>query len=360
MLLGLIALAGATVLLCLSRNIAMLLVGRVLQGLSGSLTWVVGLALVIDTVDSANVGRATGWISMATSAGVFVAPLLGGVVYEGGGYYSVFAMCFGLITVDIALRLIIIEVKEARRWLPPAVDETGVEIPGPARAPVNLGLKSILGLLRKPRLLAALWGTLVFAIIQTAFDSTLPLLVEELFHWGALGAGLIFLPLVLPSFLGPLIGMVGDRYGPKWLAACGFLFATPCLVCLRLVVDNNIDDKVLLCGLLAGVGIGTACVFGPLTAEITWSVAEDDSDAPGGMSTAPIGIVYALYNMSYSGGALIGPLMGGMIRDHAGWGTLTWVLALFAFVTSITQAIWIGGPLKLGKMGRGEKRQSGA
>lgn len=375
----------------------MLLAGRVLQGLSAALTWTVGLALVVDTVDAQHIGRAMGWIGMATSIGILVAPLLGGVVYGRGGYYAVFAMCFGLLAVDIILRLAIIEVKEARKWLSEHEEEEGGEtatsepvqriegqgdkgidhvladdnpgvlekgeVAAPAAAPTLTStpketlptgrqggivgaIKPFLSLLSKPRLLAALWGTLVHSIIQTSFDSTLPLLVESLFHWDSIGAGLIFLPIVLPAFLSPLIGALGDRYGPKWLATCGFLIATPFLVCLRFVEDNTIGDKVMLCGLLVGVGITIALVFGPLMAEITWSVTGDGADAEA-MSVAPYAQAYGLYNMAFSGGALVGPILGGLIRDSAGWPTVCWVLGLVTAVTAVTQFFWVGRPLKL-------------
>ncbi|KAH7313342.1 major facilitator superfamily domain-containing protein [Stachybotrys elegans] len=369
MLFGLVLLAGATVFLCLSSNIAMLLMGRTLQGFSAALTWTVGLALVIDTVDSKRIGVATGWIGMSTSVAILSAPLVGGVVYGHGGYYSVFAMCFGLLAVDIALRLIIVEVKEARRWLEPAEalpavgDASGVEQSksGTAKGdePVVTGassgdqlqasrpsiLRQMWTLLRKPRLLGALWGTLVHALIQTSFDSILPLFVEETFGWNSTGAGLVFLPLVLPTFLSPLIGALGDRYGPKWLATGGFLLATPFLVCLRFVENDSINHIVLLCGLLVGIGVAIALVFGPLMAEITWTVQEDHADS----SVAPYALAYGFYSMAFSGGALIGPILGGMVRDSAGWPTVGWALAIVSFVTSITQLIWIGGPLRQGR-----------
>ncbi|KAI9167381.1 MFS-type transporter [Paramyrothecium foliicola] len=375
MLSGLVLLTAATVFLCLSKNVAMLLVGRVLQGLSAALTWTVGLALVIDTVDRSQIGVATGWVGMATSIGVLIAPLLGGVVYNQGGYYSVFAMCFGLLAVDIVLRLAIIETKDARRWLeaptqdtnasgspkkPDNVeagrkeavpeadgavdDQTVTPAPVPAPAPArSLSLRPMLQLLRKPRLLAALWGTLVHGIVQTAFDSTLPLFVESIFGWNSTGAGLVFLPLVMPAFLSPLIGFFGDKYGPKWLAAAGYFLATPFLICLRFVDEDSMAHKVMLCGLLAGVGVAIALVFGPLMAEISWAVQDGHEDD----AVEPYALAYGLWNMSFSGGTLLGPIMGGMIRDTAGWGTVGWSLGLVTFVTAFTQAMWIGGPLSI-------------
>ncbi|KAF4343632.1 major facilitator superfamily transporter [Fusarium beomiforme] len=346
MLIGLVVLCGATVFLCVGRTLALFMIGRALQGISAALTWTVGLALVVDTVDKEHIGKAMGWISTACSMGILTAPLLGGLVYHKGGYYSVFAMCFGLLAVDIALRLIIIEVKDAKKWLdavePIAVtnsecvvaEESKTEknkdapaqgtdgktmvVPDLSRSPV----RTLVKLLGQPRFLTALWGTFVQALLNTALESTLPLLTHEIFSWDSVGAGLIFLPVILPSFLGPVVGMIGDRYGPKWLASFGFLFTTPFVVCLRFVDENTIQDKTLLCGLLAGVGITTACIFGPLMAEITWSVqGEDGTEGVGQIAQA-----YGLYNMAYSGGSLVGPIMGGMVKDSAGWATSSSVI----------------------------------
>ncbi|KAL6913140.1 hypothetical protein ACHAPO_005085 [Fusarium lateritium] len=368
MLIGLIVLCGATVFLCVGRTLALFMVGRALQGISAALTWTVGLALVVDTVDKEHIGKAMGWISTACSLGILVAPLLGGVVYGKGGYYSVFAMCFGLLAVDIALRLAIIEVKDAKVWLDRAgttspagpecalegpieskgdktedapvriTDDQAKEVPDPSRSPI----KTLVKLLKQPRFLAALWGTFVQALINTALESTLPLLTHEIFGWDSIGAGLIFLPLILPSFLGPVVGMIGDRYGPKWLASFGFLFATPFVVCLMFVDKNTIQDKILLCGLLAGVGITMACIFGPLMAEITWAVQGEDGTGGAGQ----IAQAYGLYNMAYSGGSLVGPIMGGMVKDSSGWGTVGWSLGIVVFVSGIPTFLYTGGPLK--------------
>lgn len=95
----------------------MLVIGRLLQGISAAVVWAVGLALLVDTVGKDEIGKSMGIISVATSAAVFLAPLLGGIVYDRGGYYAgrsefrklaaslgrltfvtVFAMAFGLVS----------------------------------------------------------------------------------------------------------------------------------------------------------------------------------------------------------------------------------------------------------------------
>lgn len=64
------------------------------------------------------------------SVGILLAPLLGGVVYERAGYYPVFYMAFGLIALDILLRMVLIEKKIARQWLRDEVpDSEGASSP---------------------------------------------------------------------------------------------------------------------------------------------------------------------------------------------------------------------------------------
>jgi MFS family permease len=358
----------------------MLIIARILQGMSGSMTWAVGLALVIDSVESKNVGKAVGWTSTAMTGGILLGPLTGGVVYDRAGYYPVYAICFGLLAIDIVLRLVIIEVKDAKKWkarrleamtgqtlTEPASQENGRNFSTTATVASTTisnaekgkdgsdaaahptgtfeltGPNGILGMLRKPRLLAALLGTFVESCIQTAFDATLPLVVESKFHWGSIGAGLIFLPIIVPTFIGPVVGGLSDRYGPRWFATAGFLFAAPFLVCLRFVSENTIEHKIMLCGLLAGAGLGFAMVFAPLMAEISWAVENEDLGKEGEPTASPYAQAYALYTMAFSGGAIAGPLMGGMIRDKAGFGTVGWSMAILTVATAVVQAIWTGG-----------------
>jgi MFS family permease len=114
---GLLALAGATLMLCLARSVSLLVLGRILQGASASIVWTVGFALLVDTVGQAEIGKTLGWTNISMSVSILSSPLLGGVVYQRAGYYSVYYMAFGLIALDILFRLLLIEKKIARQWL---------------------------------------------------------------------------------------------------------------------------------------------------------------------------------------------------------------------------------------------------
>lgn len=116
MLLGLFALLGSTLLLCLGRVISLLVLGRILQGLSAAVVWSAGLALMSDTMGD-QIGVAMGYASMAMTIGSLISPTIGGAVYSRAGYYAVYYVGFGAILFDTVLRLVLIEKKVARQWV---------------------------------------------------------------------------------------------------------------------------------------------------------------------------------------------------------------------------------------------------
>ncbi len=59
---GLAALLVATVMLAFGQSVALLVVARVLQGVSAAVVWTIGLAMVLDTVGSENLGKVVGTV----------------------------------------------------------------------------------------------------------------------------------------------------------------------------------------------------------------------------------------------------------------------------------------------------------
>ncbi len=229
-------------MLCIGSSVGVLVAGRFLQGVSAAVVWVVGLALLVDTVGEKDIGQIMGYVSLSMSVGILAGPLLGGVVYEKGGYYSVFAMAFALIGLDIVLRLLLVEKKIAKQWLKPKEGQDESGSPEHQRPPqpsdngctkpplmkknptgkldegrfgstkntrilrFSARLPPVVTLLKSRRLVAALWSCLVEASLMTSFDSVLPLFVKRTFGWSSTGAGLIFLALFIPSFSAPIVG----------------------------------------------------------------------------------------------------------------------------------------------------------
>ncbi|KAL8740877.1 MAG: hypothetical protein Q9190_006460 [Brigantiaea leucoxantha] len=459
LLVGLLALAGATLMLCFGRSITVLVVGRILQGASAAVVWTVGLALLVDTVGPHDIGEAMGYVSISMSLGITVAPLLGGVVYERRGYYGVYYMIWVLIIVDILLRLTMVEKKIADRWTnvpepksqnPEALEvrDTGqgssLSIPESIRnapllrfqvadkrltgsldpeegltnnerqvqdlaekpcmhhgkkqhfqqsrpdtieeAPVSGSAAAdlhscdlvpedsgppgaykhpskrppILMLLSSLRLLSALYCVLAQSVLFTSWDAVLPLRVNKLFGWSSLQAGLIFLPLMLPSLFAPLVGAFSDKYGARLPITIGFVLAMPFLILLRLVDRSGKGQIVLLCALLTSLGATLTIMMTPLLAEITYTLEAKQKIHPGLFGEkGAYAQAYGLFTCAYAGGMLVGPIWAGFVVQKVGWGTMCLTLGLLSLVSAVPAGLftsgWIGGREKGG--GR-TKRQS--
>ncbi|PLB52629.1 MFS general substrate transporter [Aspergillus steynii IBT 23096] len=117
LLVGLVIMGASTAMLCVGSNLALWITGRLFQGASAAVVWTVGMALLADNVESDELGGAMGLASSGMTLGVMVGPLLGGVLYEHAGYYAVFGLAFGFIGLDIFFRLVLIEKKDAAKWL---------------------------------------------------------------------------------------------------------------------------------------------------------------------------------------------------------------------------------------------------
>lgn len=82
-------------------------------------------------------------------------------------------------------------------------------------------------------------------------DATIPLLGNRAFtKWDCSGAGLIFLPVVIPTIISPVIGWLSEKHGPRWYVVFGLLFIMVPVVLLQLVTQNTTSHRVLLCALL--------------------------------------------------------------------------------------------------------------
>lgn len=364
---GLLALAASTVMLCIGKNIVLFILGRLFQGISAAVVWVVGLALLVDTVGKDEIARSMGIVSVALSAATFLAPLLGGIVYDRGGYYAVFAMAFVLIGVDILWRLVLIEKRVAtlyERAAPTdnneranpspshsaALHESGERerepIPNRRAIEKPLNRSAFITLLRYPRLLAALWACMAEAALLTALEASLPLFTRENFNFGSIGAGLVFLAIVIPTFLAPLVGWVCDMYGHRWIATMGFVLCCPFFILLRLPTGDSTSNIVLMCALLALLGASFIMITPAVMAEITFILQDLEEKKPGRFgSNGAYAQGYGLYNVAWSAGTLVGPLWAGFVKDAAGWGTMTWSLGLLSFVTAFPTAYYTSGKL---------------
>ncbi|KAJ4368884.1 hypothetical protein N0V83_005966 [Neocucurbitaria cava] len=360
---GIILITTGSLLFGLSSNIAMLMCSRVLHGVSSSILYTVGLAVLVDTIGKDEVGQWMGTAMSCNNVGIIISPLLGGILFDKGGKMAVFAIMLGLGAIDIILRLFMKEPpRETRVFMKSANSsgsfETGngdekektqisvVILPSTSESePVSTStafrtrrLPGILALLRQPRLLAAMFGVFINETIIASLCATLPLFVHSTFHWTALAAGLIFLCIAIPTFGGPLAGALSDRFGARWIAVSGFALTAPMLVLLRLVQQDSLEHKVLLCALLTMAGAALTLFLAPLGAECSF-VAEETSEEMGCDLYASS---FSLMNCALASAGLLGPLAAGGLVNAAGWKWMTVALGSFCALGIVPCALVTG------------------
>lgn len=237
-----------------------------MQAVSGMVLWIVGFATLADTVGTENMGKATGITTAAVSAGFIAGPMMAGILVEKVGYWPAWSVAMSIVgfqlneyksllistqqlVVDIAMRILMIENPRSR----PSAHNTSENIdqssesasrkgsldsetsaaddchertsllaPRAREVKEQTGIHFYICLSRYPRFVMAQYSYMLFSILMSSLEATLPLHVHDVFGWGSFGAGMMFLSLQTPGIvLGPVFGWLRDRVGtrhPTWIA----------------------------------------------------------------------------------------------------------------------------------------------
>ncbi|TWU70995.1 hypothetical protein ED733_001111 [Metarhizium rileyi] len=381
---GLMFLFVATAIFAFSTSLVLLVVSRLLQGISTAVVWTAGLDMVQDTVEPSQVGETIGTIFATISVGELAAPVLGGVLYERGGISAVFAVSAVLLAIDLALRALVIDKKTAVKYESPRLIRFPVErnmsddhvASAPtvmeAQESVHEGTRllpqvdddgdhykidrelgsivraiPLLYCFREPRLHLAMLLSFVQALFIGTFDATVPTVAESLFHFSSLQVGLVFIALMLPYFaLGRLSGQAIDRFGTKAAATSGYAFLVPCLMLLGLPEKNLVPKEAnvaLFCTILALNGIGLAVVTSPGYVEAIDVTTKYQVANPGHFGeNGPYAQLFGFSSLYFFTGLAVGPLLGGFLRANFGNAVMGAVYAAISGVTAIVSFLFVG------------------
>jgi len=316
------------------------------------------------------------------SIGELLAPVIGGILYKKTGFIGVFGIGAGILVLDFAMRLLVIERKVAARYDETLGDRTSkprcdgirqdnedAEDPGEGstllpktqhedfRLPKvqNKAIRAlpIVYCLSNPRLLVALFLGFVQASILGAFDATVPTEAEDLFNFSSLNAGLLFIALDVPYLvLGPIAGWAVDKFGTKLAAVVGFAYLVPTLILLRLPSEHIVEDRkqniILYCAVLALNGVGMAIIGSPSVVEASDVVQKYHKANPDFFGkNGPYAQLYSFNSLVFSAGLTIGPLLSGTLRNAIGYGNMNAVIAAMSGITAVLSFVFIGGKPKI-------------
>lgn len=332
MIIGLMGMLVATIIFMLAKVYWLLIIARFFQGVSGGAVWTLGLALMTDSFPADEMGIQMGKSLIGHTMGLLGGPPIGGLLHDAFGAQAPFYFCLAFAALVICMLLLLIEVRadevlEIRRYeneLRERDMANGIEVK-------EVRQTSIWKLITTKRMIAAVAVTTLEAFDLSSLEPTLPYYLRARFGMTEGQIGLVFIAFTMPTIISPLAGWVSDRYGAKYLCSSAVFICG----CFMLVL--SIDDKPLwgIVLTLIGIGLSTSSFIAPILGEIS-AVVRRTGDK------AAYARAFAIFNIAFSFGMLIGPILAGYIYEKHGfrWNCITTACFLFAFVPMML--LWMG------------------
>ena len=268
MIMGVVLSAMATLLFWFAPSYPLLVLARVCEGSASAASWTAGLALVAENYPTRRV-EMMGYSLVGSTAGSILGPLLGGMLYEFGGFSLPFMVTAALVAVDAAMRLFLVPADRAAAGASPPLKmlltDRAILIPAMAVVLAAFG-----------------WG-----IVE-------PLLPNQLARYGVTPTvvGLIFtIATIAYGFSAPVVSWVSNRMPIRRVIAGGVVAMALSLPLLGLTTN------VVLAGLaLCLVSVAFAFTLNPTSAEL--------GNAVDRLGLSCYAAVYAVYNIAYSVGMM--------------------------------------------------------
>jgi len=283
MLCGVALSAAATLLFCFAPSYLLVVLARICQGAASAATWTAGLALVAENYPTRRV-EMMGYALVGSTAGSVLGPVLGGTLFEFGGFELPFMVTGAMVIVDATMRFLLL----------PA-DRGGAAMSTPLR--LLLTDRAILVPAAAVVLAAFGWG-----IIE-------PLLPRQLERFNASPAavGLLFtLATVAYGLFAPVVSWATNRVPIRRVIAGGVVAMAVTLPFLA-VAPGLISSGIVLCL----VSIAFAFTLNPTSAELGNAVDRR------GLSC--YAAVYAVYNIAYSVGMMATQALASVATQNLGF-----------------------------------------
>jgi DHA1 family solute carrier family 18 vesicular amine transporter 1/2 len=286
MLIGVALSAIATALFWSASGFPPLLLARLFQGAASAATWTAGLALIAEAYPANRVAM-MGYALVGSTAGSILGPLVGGSLFEFGGYGLPFIFTSGLVVIDATMRGLLIPPSHTRSGASPdlrlLLTDKGILIAALAVVLAALG-----------------WG-----IVE-------PILPGYLDRLGATpgSIGLIFtMAAIAYGLSAPIVSWASNRMPIRRVIAGGVLGMAMTLPLLGLMPSIPLTG-----GALCLLSVAFAFALNPTSAELGNAVDRR------GLSC--YAAVYAVYNIAYSVGMITTNSFAAVAATHLGFLTI--------------------------------------
>ncbi|ESZ90466.1 hypothetical protein SBOR_9160 [Sclerotinia borealis F-4128] len=335
LLLSLVCCILGTVMVAGAGSVSMLLLGRVLQGMAGSAVWIIGFATVSDILNEDDLGFGMSLMMSFANAGTITGPVVSGLLIEATGYWVTWSTPLMVLTIDLLARVIMIENPHTISLCSPNNDTVDTS-PGDVQNVSGTG-NFWRVMICDSRVLTCLMITFMSMAVTSSLQATLPLQVQHKFGWGPSTVGLLFAGLVAPGVLiGPLAGWVHDRVSAKGPAIVCCILQALALGILgtagREVLSGNVPatDGTLYIVSIITIGSLRPFVSGIAPVELADAAKKRQGKTPGVFGPqSGLSRVFSMMDAAASLGMMIGPIMGGSLKELIGYEWMNWTWGLF-------------------------------
>ncbi|KAF9892236.1 hypothetical protein FE257_002013 [Aspergillus nanangensis] len=344
----------SSVWLAITTSLPWFFVGRFFQSLASNSLWIIGMSTLADNIGTEHIGKVSGMLSTVSAAGTTAGPVISGILFHLGGYWTAWAGAFSCIVMDIIMRTLMLEKpkkfpqaeshpnnedNETDPLLPQSQPTTS-NPPVPSPIHPKTGFQFYTYVLHHPGFVAGIVSYFLFALLTASLEATLPLHVRDIFGWGTFPVGLLFAGFQGPGMiLSPLSGWLRDRVGPRIPSTVGFLSVAPFLWLLGVPgharfgwASAETNGQVIYAGSVVVIGALICLLNGVGMTEPALAVDELEARNPGifgpngGYSRG-----MAVSAMSWTTGLLVGPAITGFMVEWVGYYELQGVLGGLCF-----------------------------
>lgn len=289
---------------------AILLTGRIIQGVGAAGTTPIAMALVSDLYTKTERSKALGIIEASNGMGKVLSPILGSLIALITWYALFFAFPIFIIPAVIALWIVVKEPDKEQEKKQSLSQYKEQLIKIWKRQGKWLSVAFLAGAVT----LFTLFGVLFY----------LSEILEKTYHIDGVKKGLILaIPLLASSSTSYIIGSYVQRRARKMK---GLITAGLFIIALPIGLVSFITNNIILLSLLVFIGIGAGLVLPCLNTMITSSVGKEER-----------GMVTSFYNSVRFLGVAVGPPVFGALMDSkmvlflgiAGLATLSGMLTIW-------------------------------
>lgn len=286
---GILLFSISTFMIVFSGNITVLIILRIIEGLSSAMIFGTSLAIISSVFQPGERGRAMGINITSTYLGLSCGPVIGGILTQYLGWRSIFAFLvpFGIISLILIKRKIKTEWAEAGNekfdWRGSLIYGTALAsfMYGFSKLPSPVGwLCIVAGVIMAAGFIFAekkisnpvfdirlILQNRVFAFsglaalinysATSAIGFFMSLYLQYLKGLDARTAGLIMIsqPIAM-TLLSPLAGKLSDKRNPGVIASIGMGITACGLILLCFITEATPDFLIVLLLLLMGIGFG--------------------------------------------------------------------------------------------------------